>query len=33
MYLRAAVNVFRFWTGEWKRIARESDVGAGATSD
>jgi len=33
MYVRAAVNVFRFWTGEWKRIARESDVGAGTTSD
>ncbi|WP_115864792.1 MATE family efflux transporter [Halorussus litoreus] len=33
MYLRAAVNVFRFWTGEWKRIARESGVGAGSGAD
>ncbi|PSQ48321.1 MATE family efflux transporter [Halobacteriales archaeon SW_6_65_15] len=33
MYIRAAVNVFRFWTGEWKRIARESDVGAGTSTD
>ena len=33
MYLRAGVNTFRFWTGEWKRIARESGVGAGAGSD
>ena len=30
MYLRAVVNVVRFWSGEWKRIARESGVGAGA---
>jgi putative MATE family efflux protein len=33
MYLRAAVNTFRFWTGKWKRIARESDVGAGTGAD
>jgi putative MATE family efflux protein len=33
MYLRAVVNTFRFWTGEWKRIARESDVGAGTGAD
>ncbi|WP_227353022.1 MATE family efflux transporter [Haladaptatus salinisoli] len=33
MYLRAGVNTFRFWTGEWKRIARESEAGAGARAD
>jgi putative MATE family efflux protein len=33
MYVRAVVNVFRFWTGEWKRIARESGVGAGTGAD
>ncbi|WP_135823600.1 MATE family efflux transporter [Halorussus ruber] len=33
MYLRAVVNTFRFWTGEWKRIARESDIGAGTGAD
>ena len=33
MYVRAAVNVFRFWTGEWKRVARESGVGAGSGAD
>ena len=30
MYFRAVVNTVRFWSGEWKRIARESEVGAGA---
>jgi putative MATE family efflux protein len=29
MYLRAAVNTIRFWSGEWKRVARQSAVGAG----
>ncbi|WP_276299536.1 MATE family efflux transporter [Halorussus lipolyticus] len=33
MYLRAVVNTFRFWTGKWKRVARESDVGAGTGAD
>ncbi|WP_458207399.1 MATE family efflux transporter [Haladaptatus sp. NG-SE-30] len=33
MYFRAAVNTFRFWTGEWKQIARESDVGVGTRAD
>ncbi|USZ66773.1 MATE family efflux transporter [Halorussus salilacus] len=33
MYIRAVVNVFRFWTGEWKRVARESGVGAGTGAD
>jgi Na+-driven multidrug efflux pump len=33
MYLRAAINTFRFWTGKWKHVARESDVGAGAKAD
>ncbi|WP_440006924.1 MATE family efflux transporter [Halomicrococcus sp. SG-WS-1] len=33
MYLRAGVNTFRFWTGEWKRIARESDVGSRTGAD
>ncbi|WP_458186437.1 MATE family efflux transporter [Haladaptatus sp. NG-WS-4] len=33
MYFRAGVNTFRFWTGEWKRIARESDAGAGTRAD
>ncbi|MEF8825879.1 MAG: MATE family efflux transporter [Halapricum sp.] len=26
-YTKAAVNTGRFWSGEWKRIARESSVG------
>jgi putative MATE family efflux protein len=30
MYARAAVNVYRFWTGKWKLVARRSDVGGGA---
>ncbi len=33
MYFRAGVNTFRFWTGEWKRIAHESEAGAGARAD
>ncbi|NEU59105.1 MATE family efflux transporter [Halorussus sp. MSC15.2] len=33
MYLRAGVNVFRFWTGKWKQVARESDIGAGTGAD
>lgn len=33
MYLRAGVNTFRFWTGKWKRIARESAVGTGTGAD
>jgi putative MATE family efflux protein len=28
MYVRAAVNTLRFWSGAWRRVARESDVGA-----
>ncbi|WP_168216271.1 hypothetical protein [Halorussus halobius] len=28
-YVRAAVNGFRFWTGERTRVARESGIGAG----
>ncbi|NHN46191.1 MATE family efflux transporter [Halostella sp. JP-L12] len=31
MYVRAAVNTLRFWSGGWRRVARESDLGtAGA---
>lgn len=30
MYLRAAVNTFRFWTGKWQQVACRSGVGAGA---
>ncbi|WP_435177541.1 MATE family efflux transporter [Halorussus sp. AFM4] len=33
MYLRAAVNVFRFRSGEWKRTARESPVGPETGAD
>lgn len=33
MYFRAGVNTFRFWTGEWKRIARESGVGTRTRAD
>jgi putative MATE family efflux protein len=33
MYLRAAVNTYRFWTGKWKIVARRSDVGAEPASD
>jgi putative MATE family efflux protein len=33
MYLRAGVNTFRFWTGAWKRIAHDSDVGTGTSAD
>ncbi len=29
MYARAAINVYRFWTGKWKDVARRSNVGAG----
>ena len=29
LYLRAGVNLFRFWTGKWKTIAARSGVGAG----
>ncbi|WP_323191312.1 MATE family efflux transporter [Halostella sp. PRR32] len=28
MYVRAAVNTLRFWSGAWRRVARESDIGA-----
>jgi putative MATE family efflux protein len=28
-YLRAGINLFRFWTGKWKTIAARSGVGAG----
>ena len=28
MYVRAAVNTIRFWSGAWRRIAREAGVGA-----
>ncbi|MEZ3116048.1 MATE family efflux transporter [Halobaculum sp. MBLA0147] len=30
MYGRAAVNLFRYWSDAWKRVARESGVGASA---
>ncbi|EMA49022.1 MULTISPECIES: MATE family efflux transporter [Halococcus] len=30
LYLRAGVNLFRFWTGKWKTIAARSGVGAGS---
>ncbi len=30
MYTRAGVNLFRYWTDAWKRVARESSVGAAA---
>lgn len=33
MYLRAAVNVYRFWTDEWMDVARRSNVGAGVATD
>ncbi|PSP78963.1 MATE family efflux transporter [Halobacteriales archaeon QS_1_68_20] len=29
MYARAGINVYRFWTGKWKEVARRSNVGAG----
>lgn len=29
MYIRAGVNSYRFWTGKWKQVARESEAGAG----
>jgi len=28
MYVRAAVNTLWFWSGAWRRVARESEVGA-----
>ena len=33
MYFRAGVNTFRFWTGAWRDVARESDVGSGTGAD
>jgi putative MATE family efflux protein len=30
MYLRAAVNTLRFWSGDWIAVARRSEVGADA---
>jgi len=33
MYVRAGVNLFRFQSGEWQRVARESGVGADADPD
>jgi putative MATE family efflux protein len=33
MYVRALVNVYRFWTGKWKAVARRSGVGADAGMD
>ncbi|PSQ18233.1 MATE family efflux transporter [Halobacteriales archaeon QS_8_69_26] len=33
MYVRAGVNLFRFRSGEWQRVARESGVGADADPD
>jgi putative MATE family efflux protein len=32
-YTKAAVNTGRFWSGRWRQVARESEVGAGAGSD
>jgi putative MATE family efflux protein len=29
MYVRAGVNTYRFWSGRWKLVARESEAGAG----
>ncbi|WP_121820894.1 MATE family efflux transporter [Halostella salina] len=28
MYLRATVNTVRFWSGAWRRVAREAEAGA-----
>ena len=33
MYLRAAVNTYRFWTDDWKAVARRSNVGADLSDD
>jgi len=32
MYVRAGFNTVRFWSGEWKRVARESGVGRAGES-
>jgi len=32
-YTRAAVNVGRFWTGAWKRVARTAELGADSDAD
>jgi len=32
MYARAVINVYRFWTDEWKVVARESEAGVGPES-
>jgi putative MATE family efflux protein len=32
MYVRAGVNTYRFWSGRWKVVARESEAGVGPES-
>lgn len=33
LYARAAVNLFRYWSGAWKDVARRAGVGAPADTD
>ncbi|WP_435065248.1 MATE family efflux transporter [Halobaculum sp. EA56] len=33
LYARAVVNLVRYWSDAWKRVARESDVGASTDAD
>ena len=33
LYARAVVNLARYYSDAWKRVARESDVGAAADAD
>ncbi|MFT4958431.1 MAG: Na+-driven multidrug efflux pump, partial [Halobacteriales archaeon] len=33
MYVRAGFNTLRFWSGKWKLVAAESDIGTGMESE
>jgi putative MATE family efflux protein len=33
LYLKALVNTARFWSGRWQHIARDADLGVGASGD